>query len=320
MTDKSMTDKSMRDKKVAVKKPMNIGHRGARAYAPENTLVAFKKAFELGADGVELDVHLSLDGQLVVHHDDDLIRCSNVQTSDLGHGASGHFYLSDYTLEQIQSLDAGSWFVREYQASLTGNSTEHYLNQLSDEEKQMFIPPAELALYASGQVKIPSLREVLMLMKRYDMVANIELKTLPRLYQGLTDKVVKLVEDMGLVEQTILSSFDHQQLLRARALNKSLYTAALTSDRLAKVNDYLTLLEANAYHPGCHGGVDSLGFNSVTGLVDSTTINLCRDNGFGVNVWTCNDKRHIRQLIDLGVTGVISDMPNRVSEVLQQDY
>ena len=59
--------------------PRVIAHRGARAFAPENTLTAFEKAARLSADGVELDVQLTADGHLVVVHDETLERCSNVR-------------------------------------------------------------------------------------------------------------------------------------------------------------------------------------------------------------------------------------------------
>jgi glycerophosphoryl diester phosphodiesterase len=56
---------------------LKIGHRGAKGYAPENTLIAFQKAIDLGADGIELDVHLSVDGELVVIHDETIDRTTN---------------------------------------------------------------------------------------------------------------------------------------------------------------------------------------------------------------------------------------------------
>jgi len=58
-------------------KILKIGHRGASAYEPENTLVSFEKAIEMGADGVEVDVHLSLDGHLIVIHDETIDRTTN---------------------------------------------------------------------------------------------------------------------------------------------------------------------------------------------------------------------------------------------------
>ncbi|HWS59943.1 MAG TPA: glycerophosphodiester phosphodiesterase family protein [Flavobacterium sp.] len=56
---------------------LKIGHRGTKGYEPENTLVSFEKAIELNVDGIELDVHLSSDGELVVIHDDTIDRTTN---------------------------------------------------------------------------------------------------------------------------------------------------------------------------------------------------------------------------------------------------
>ena len=82
---------------------MNIAHRGASAYAPENTFSAFDKALSLGVDQVELDVQFSEDGHIVVIHDDDLDRTTN-----------GSGPVSAHTLAQLRSFDAGSWFGPEY--------------------------------------------------------------------------------------------------------------------------------------------------------------------------------------------------------------
>jgi len=75
------------------------GHRGACAYAPMNTLPSFELAAELGADGIELDVHRTKDGHAVVVHD---------FTVDATSDGQGH--VKDMTLEEIKELDAGSWF------------------------------------------------------------------------------------------------------------------------------------------------------------------------------------------------------------------
>jgi len=78
---------------------LNVAHRGAAALAPENTMAAFEKAVELGADVIELDLHMSRDGELVVIHDDTLDR-----TTD------GRGPVHERSLEELMSLDAGRWF------------------------------------------------------------------------------------------------------------------------------------------------------------------------------------------------------------------
>lgn len=80
-------------------KRLNLAHRGASHVAPENTLSAFKMAMELGADGIELDVMLSKDGEVIVIHDYEVDR-----TTD------GHGFVKDMTLSELKGLDAGSWF------------------------------------------------------------------------------------------------------------------------------------------------------------------------------------------------------------------
>lgn len=84
-------------------KPLIIAHRGASAYAPENTLSSIRKAVQMGTDGIELDVRLSKDGNVVVIHDRSVNRTSN-----------GNGRVEDLTLEQLKNLDFGSWFSSEF--------------------------------------------------------------------------------------------------------------------------------------------------------------------------------------------------------------
>lgn len=83
--------------------PQIIAHRGFSAQAPENTLAAFTRAIAARADGIELDVHLSRDGRLVVCHDPTLERTTN-----------GEGPIAAHTWEALRRLDAGSWFSREF--------------------------------------------------------------------------------------------------------------------------------------------------------------------------------------------------------------
>jgi glycerophosphoryl diester phosphodiesterase len=80
-----------------------FAHRGARGYAPENTMAAFYKALEIGADGIELDVQMSRDGIVVICHDHDIDR-----TSD------GHGWIKDLTVAELKQYDFGRWFDERY--------------------------------------------------------------------------------------------------------------------------------------------------------------------------------------------------------------
>ncbi len=93
----TMESYSIRD--IKAKDFIIVGHRGAAGHAPENTMASFRKAIDLGADVIELDVHRSKDGHLIVIHDATVDRTTN------GSGA-----IAEMTFDEIRELDAGSWF------------------------------------------------------------------------------------------------------------------------------------------------------------------------------------------------------------------
>ncbi|MDO8588820.1 MAG: glycerophosphodiester phosphodiesterase [Armatimonadota bacterium] len=103
-----------------------IAHRGASHVAPENTLASIDLAWRMGADAVEIDVHLTKDARLVVMHDDDTPRTT---------GAAG--LISDQTLSEIRAHDAGSWKGAEW-AGQKVPTLEEALDTIPD-GKRMFI-------------------------------------------------------------------------------------------------------------------------------------------------------------------------------------
>ena len=84
----------------AFSKPLIIAHRGASGEAPENTMVAFKLAWELGADGIEGDFHLTRDGHIVAIHDKDTNKVTN---------GKNKLIVKKTSLKELQGLDVGSW-------------------------------------------------------------------------------------------------------------------------------------------------------------------------------------------------------------------
>jgi len=118
------------------------GHRGNMGHFPQNTLLSFEKAIEQGAHGIELDVHLSKDGEVVVIHDESLERTTN-----------GTGFVKDFTLIELKQLDAGHGqtiptlkevysFLRSTEAELNIELKTHIFNYEGIEEKVLSITKA----------------------------------------------------------------------------------------------------------------------------------------------------------------------------------
>jgi glycerophosphoryl diester phosphodiesterase len=168
---------------------LNIAHRGASAWSPENTIVAFETALQMGADGFELDVQLSKDDQLVVIHDGSVNRTT---------GASGR--VAAMTLAELKRLDAGTWFNRHRPR----RAQPHYAGE-----------------------RIPLLSEALDLAKQTSSLVYIELKFTRDSRDGLVDRVITLVKDLNISQQVIIESFVHDAIKLVKERSPELRTAAL---------------------------------------------------------------------------------------------
>jgi len=182
------------------KLPLIIGHRGASASAPENTLSAFKSAFDDGAGGIELDVRLSRDGVPVVIHD-----------ATLPGKRLRKRLISRLTSAQLKQIDVGSRF------------NQHH-------------PDLARAEY-TGQT-IPTLDEVFQLvadMAAEPFVIYVELKCGPsrKRNEELARETVAAVQRYDLKEQAILISFNLRTVATIKQIDNSLRTGALFGPRRA---------------------------------------------------------------------------------------
>ena len=174
----------------------------------------------------EMDVRLSKDGELVVHHDEQLTRCTDAKAKFPGRGS---YAIWDFTYEELKTLDAGSWYIE--QLSLPAPQRQAFLQTLTDEEIAQFVSPQERMHYASGEIRLPTLKETLEFARQAGMMVNIELKTHPDRPTELAAAVVALVESMKMDHDILISSFDHDELVKVRKLTKTHATGVLTSDR-----------------------------------------------------------------------------------------
>ena len=264
-----------------------IGHRGARSLAPENTMAAARKAFEVGADMWELDVAVTSDHELVVLHDDTLDRTCNAQ--DLFPGKVP-WRVWEFTLAEISTLDCGSWFIRKDPFG------QIKAGAVSKEEADSYI----------GE-PLPTLRQALEYTRDNNWRVNVELKDQPTDEYGqiLVEKTVALVNELAMDDgvQVAISSFNHAYLTMVRSLNPSIPVQALTSTKIKDLSEYLSDLGTDT----CNPKVD---------VWKPEELAAFNQDGIEFNVWTVNDEATMRQLIQANVNGIITDYPQNLVKIL----
>ncbi len=169
--------------------PLIIGHRGASAVAPENTMAAFREAIAVGADGIEFDVRLTQDGVPVIIHDRDLLR-----TGGLSHR------IGDTAWSEVAKVDVGSWFARKKN-----------------------LPPGSFA-----NETVPSLAELFTLFQSNNSSLYLEMKCdSPAEYAPLAGACCRLIDDHDLKDRVIIECFQLPALRIVRELDSSIKTVAL---------------------------------------------------------------------------------------------
>lgn len=248
-----MQDKLNWDEKA----PRVIAHRGASAYAPENTMSAFNLAVELEADAIELDVKLLKDGNIIVLHDRTLDRTTN---------GAGSVYRCTY--QDLSELDAGASFAAEFSFEKIPT-----LDQVLEEH--------------GGRIRM-----------------NIELTNYHRPWDRLPRECVKMVKRYQLADSILFSSFNPWTLLQVKKvapdIKRALLLGAGTTPLLERL--FRSMIESDVLHP------------------QHTLLENVRTNRFvprysKINVWTVNERNRMLELMEMGVSGIITDYPDVALEV-----
>jgi glycerophosphoryl diester phosphodiesterase len=264
--------------KNAMMKRYNIAHRGARSLAPENTMPAFIKAWQVGAHGVETDISVSGDGRLILLHDNTLTRTSNV--GQIFPARKKHS-VSTFDYSELQKLDAGSWFVD------TDPFNTFKDGSVSEEEGHDF-----------RGTRIPLLEELLSFVLEKSWFVNIEIKPLPAEASSfpVVEKVLTIVEEMKLkTKHFSISSFHHPFLRIVKKLRPDVEINALIGDGTLKKQQW--------------GGYEFDIYNANIRKTDSQQIANAQQHGCRVNLYTVNDPQKMRLYLSLGVEKIITDYP-----------
>lgn len=183
--------------------PLIIGHRGASALAPENSLAAFRRAIADGADGIEFDVRLSRDGVAVVIHDASLER-----TGLLKQG------VSELTAAELQSTDIGRWF-----------SKSNRKTSLCDFD-------------FAGQT-VPLLAQVFELFEQNTGLLYLEMKADAGEGSELVAEVVRMIQASSVRKRVIVECFDLSLIAEVKTHDATIRTAALFEPKLSKPTSFV---------------------------------------------------------------------------------
>jgi glycerophosphoryl diester phosphodiesterase len=254
------------------KRPLVFAHRGLSALAPENTLAAFRLAREMDMPGVELDVHLTKDGKLVVFHDHYTGRLAGAEGLPAGREAKGKgLRLEDSTYDELRKLDIGSWKDAKYSGERI-----FLLSELFEEFGDAFY---------------------------YD----VELKSNSRADYGLeaaTAAVIRAAKGgKGIAPRCVVSSFNPMSIARFKTLMPEVPTAIIWC-----VDKDLPF--ALRYGAGSWlGHADFLKPDHVK-VTPFSSLRWGSFAGMEVLPWTVDDPAEAKRLLGLGCSGIISNRPH----------
>ena len=151
------------------------------------------------------------------------------------------------------------------------------------------------------------MREALMFTREHDWRVNVEIKDLSGTPGDgvVVERVVGLIQELGMGNRVMISSFKHDYLRQVRALDMDLVTAALVEEAHPQPAALLAERGAQAYNP-------------ELGKITAVEIAALRALGYGVNIWTVNEEADMRALAAAGANGLFTDYPQRMKAVLRE--
>lgn len=193
--------------------------------------------------------------------------------------------------EEISRVSDGSGYIKDYSLE---ELRRFQFNRTHPEYEEVKIPLLEEVLEQFGQKKTEYDKEFLF---------NIELKNNIFTYEGMEEKVLKIIKEKNVLERTLFSSFSHASMLKLRQLEKKAKIAFLYADGIANIPLYLVQYQVKVAHPAWYHLNKEGEFASL------------KNAGIEVNTWTVNSGKEIRRLCDLGVDGIITNRPDLGSEI-----
>ena len=315
-------------------------HRGARSFAPENTMPAYKATLSIGADWVDMDVVMTKDGEILISHDPLL-------NPDIVRDSEGHFIaknkeaLKKFSPAQIQDY-VRKYAVKNLTLSELGKFDVGRLNQ--DSAYSKFFPDQ----FAVDGTRMPTLREVVRYVNRETknrVGFQIEMKTDPAHPEYSADPKVfaqalyKILKEENIVARAEIQAFDFTCLFELQKLDKHVKSAYLTSRDNEKggVDDFLSsdpkvaglwtggkfLRDFGNSIPKMVKALGGYAWEPEDAELTKETLDEAHALGLKVVVWswpeqlgTAFEPQLVKKMMDWGVDGIITDDPGRLISML----
>ncbi|XZF74513.1 glycerophosphodiester phosphodiesterase family protein [Bacillus sp. AL-1R] len=302
-------------------------HRGGLGLTVESTLASFSHALELGVSTLELDVQKTEDHQAVITHDRKITgtKCTDTKPAFVGDSEYPYVgkYIKDLTLAQVRTLDCGAKGLPQFPG-------------------QQLSPGAQM----------PLLTEIFELVKQYKakkVWMNIETKveagapeqTAPR--EEFVRIVAKQVREAGMLNQVSIQSFDWGALKLMHEVEPRLPLVALTNGpeflqpgKPGK-SPWLGGIDIDDFDGNLVAAAHSLGVDAISPVhgfpqdgkitdanympyITKSMVQEAHQYGLKVIPWTVDDQPTMQKLIDDGVDGIITDYPDRLRDVMNQNH
>ncbi len=271
-----------------IQKQLDIqGHRGCRGLFPENSLLAFEKAIDLGVTTLELDIVISQDKKVIVSHEAYMNPniCYDIEGMDIPDALKTKFNLFKMNYNEIIQFDCGSKFHPSFPNQTKIKTYKPLLSEVFDLVKA----------------------------KQSNVKFNIEIKSEPLYYGIFTPEpkpYVKLVldeiKDNHMLNRVNLQSFDLAILEEVKKQLPNMEVALLI-DENETIEDKL---EALSYKPEI--------ISPYFKLVTAESVRRYQNKGFYVIPWTINEEQAMEQMLSFNVDGIITDYPDRLIKLLKQ--
>ena len=267
---------------------LNYAHQGGAREAPSSTLHAFRRACAVGAHALEMDVHCTIDGVLVVCHD---------ATVDRTTAASGR--IAELTMAQLSELDNAYWWVPGEEAVQDRVDAEYELRGRAPHDRTL---------------GVATLAEVLDEFRH--VYLNLDIKGIPPHVEAYESKLADLLRTYDRVDDVIVASFHDEALHRFRvaapeiatsfALMESIHVgqALRNGTPVDKAGGQVALQVPHRLH-----GVE---------VVDPNLVEQAHCSGLAVHVWTIDDRVEMAELLAMGVDAIITDVPSVLAAVLTE--